>query len=251
MPLSTYAGNAVLNALLNNTALQVASAYASLHSGDPGLTGLNELSGSGYGTRPAMAFDAPDAGATSNTSAVVFPAATGNWTEATYGGLFDAATAGNFLFGAALTANITVLTDEIARFAAGAFDLSVTGKFGLTTAHNVINALLRNTELVVAQAYASLHSGDPGTTGANELSGNNYSRTAMSFGAANAKSASNDAAAETGVASGAWAEATHMGLWTADVGGTFLWGDDLATPRTVGAGKTFLWGIGAVTVTIA
>lgn len=251
MGLSTYAGNAVLDALLNNTALQVASAYVSLHSGDPGLTGINELSGGGYGTRPSMAFDAPDAGATSNTSAVVFPTATGNWTEATYGGLFDAATAGNFLFGAALTANIAVLTDEIARFAAGAFDLSVTGKFGLTTAHNVINALFRNTALQVAAVYASLHSADPGTTGASELSGSGYARSAMTFGAADSKSASNDAAVESPVATGDWTAATHMGLWTAATDGTFLWGDDLAAARTVLSGKSFQWAVGAVTVSIA
>lgn len=251
MPLSTYAGNAVLDALFNNTALQVAAAYASLHSGDPGLIGSNELSGSGYGTRPSMEFDAPSGGATSNTSAVVFPTATGNWTQATYGGLWDAATLGNFLFGGALTANITVLNAEIARFAAGAFDISMTGKFGTTTIHNIINALLRNTSLQVAQAYASLHSGDPGTSGTNELSGNNYARVAMSFGTANAKSISNDVVAETAVASGDWTQATHMGLWTADSGGTFIWGDDLETPRTVGAGKIFLWEIGAVTVSVS
>jgi len=35
---STWAANGILNALLNNTAFQVAQAWASLHSGDTGLT---------------------------------------------------------------------------------------------------------------------------------------------------------------------------------------------------------------------
>ena len=82
--LSTYAGNAVLNALLNNTSLAL-SPYGSLHSGDPALTGANELaSANGYGTRPAATFAAPDGdGDGSNSAVITMPTATGSdWSAA-------------------------------------------------------------------------------------------------------------------------------------------------------------------------
>ena len=45
MPISTYAGNLILDALLNQGSAQIATAYCSLHSGDPALTGANVLMG--------------------------------------------------------------------------------------------------------------------------------------------------------------------------------------------------------------
>jgi hypothetical protein len=253
MALSTWAGNAVLDALLNNVALQVAQSWASLHSGDPGLTGTNELSGNGYG-RKAVTAGAPVAhsGATDNTGAVTFGPATGsNWAQATYGGLFDAETVGNFMGGAALTDARTVNAGQYAEYAIGALDFSIGTQFGEDIIDAIVNALLRNTELVYAQAYMSLHSGDPGATGANELSGNNYSRTAASFGAANAKSCSNDAVVNTAIASGDWAQATYLGLWSAATDGTFLWKDSLTAPVTVQSGKRFRAAVGEIVVSIA
>jgi len=251
MTLSTYAGNAVLNALFNNTALQIAAAYASLHSGDPGVTGADELASSNnYGTRPAIEFDAPTAGVTTNTNQEVTPTASGDWAAATYQGLWDAATAGNFLIGGELTASRTILSGEYGRWSIGDIDISITGAFGATTLENIINALFRNTSLA-GVAYASLHSDDPGTTGANELSGNGYgTRPLVSFGVADAKSISNDAACETPQASGNWAAATYMGLWTAATEGTFIWGKQLTTPRTVLSGKKFIWAVGGIVVNI-
>ena len=251
MPLSTYAGNAVLDALFNNTALQVAAAYVSLHSGDPGLTGANELSGNGYG-RVQMEFDAPTNGVTANTNVESFgPAVTGNWAAATYWGLWDQqAAGGNFLWGDDLTTPRTCLVGEYVDFAAGDLDLTIGAQFGNTTRTNIINALLRNTALQVAAAYMSLHSADPGATGASELTGNNYGpRPAASFGAAGSRSIANDAAAQTTDATPAgWTEATFGGLWAANAAGVFIWGDQLTVARTVGIGKHFTAAIGDIVV---
>jgi len=252
MPLSTVAGNAVLDALLNNTALQKVP-YASLHSGDSGLAGANELSGSGY-AREAPTFGAPAGQATDNTGLITFDTASGDWLEATYFGLWDALTVGNFLGGAALTTPRTVLSGQYGEFAISALDITAATAFGNTTLDNIINALFRNTSLQVAQAYMALHSGDPGGTGANELAdSNSYARVSASFGNAAAKACANDAAVDSPAATGSnWAEATHLGLWTSGVhgAGTFIWGKELTVARTVTVGKFFRAAIGDISVEI-
>ena len=98
--------------------------------------------------------------------------------------------------------------------------------------------------------YVSLHSGDPSTIGANELSGNGYARKgAVSFGAAASAQKANDAGLTFGPATGSnWAEATYFGIWSA-IAGTFRGGFALTTPRTVEVGNTATFGVGALVVT--
>ena len=85
--------------------------------------------------------------------------------------------------------------------------------------------------------YVSLHSGDPSTTGANELSGNGYARQLVEFTAADGSGNSVNTNVETfGPSSGAdWTQATYFGLWSAVTGGTFKGGFALTTPRTITA----------------
>lgn len=254
MALSTYAGNAALDAIFNAGSLQVAAAYASLHSGDPGLDGSNELSGNDY-ARVQTEFDAPSpTGQTDNTNVETYTAASGDWAEASHCGLWDAGSAGNFLVGGSLDSAVTVLSGEIARWAAGDLDFQISTLFSDAYLDHIVNALLRNVELTVTNTYASLHSGDPGGTGANELSGNNYARVLASFDAADSKEVSNDAQMETGDASGDWSPATHMGLWShvSETGaGYFVWGKQLTNARTVRSGKRFIWEVGDIDVSIA
>ena len=252
MALSTYAGNLLLDAILNAGSAQIATAYASLHSGDPGLDGANELSGGAY-ARVLTEFDASSGGASDNTNIEVYTAASGDWLQATYCGLFDAATVGNFIAGGSVTTPQTVLSTEVARWAAGELDFAISTAFSTAYLDLMVDALLRNTALSVTDVYASLHSGDPGGTGASELSGSNYARVAASFGAAGSKACANDTQIETGDASGAWSQATHMGLWAhaSETGaGYFIWGKALTTPRTVGTNKRFIWEIGDISVTL-
>lgn len=106
-----------------------ANFYVSLHSADPGATGASELSGNGYArvaVSPATgSWSAPATNGSSreitNAGAITFPTATGSdWTTATYFGIWDASTTGNFVRGAALTASKTVQVGDTASFAAGA-----------------------------------------------------------------------------------------------------------------------------------
>jgi hypothetical protein len=107
-----------------------------------------------------------------------------------------------------------------------------------TTANAILNALCNNTSLAYTNLYASMHTADPGVTGANEFAGGSYARSgALSFATAASRACSTDAAKNDGVASAQ--TATHMGLWTAASAGTFVWGGKLATDRTFTDGQNF------------
>ena len=106
MALSAFARNLLLDWLLTNgTATRPTTWFVSLHVGDPGTTGANELV---VGTdadyiRQAVVFDAAAAGQTENTGALTWTAdvaATAH--DITHIGVWDAATAGNFLIGGQL-----------------------------------------------------------------------------------------------------------------------------------------------------
>lgn len=75
-------------------------------------------------------------------------------------------------------------------------------------------------DALAAQAdFVSLHTGDPGTTGTNEMTGTGYARAAITWGATSNGNKSGVGAKQTVPASRtvAW-----LGLWTAATGGTFL-----------------------------
>ncbi|WP_421849908.1 phage tail fiber protein [Oricola sp.] len=137
MPASTYLGNALLNHVLRGVAYTAPTGvYVSLHTADPGLTGANEVSTGSWpayareeaaqGGALADAFAAASAKATENANEILWAANDGAGSViVTHVGLWDAASGGNFLFGAALAAPKTVaVTDEI-KFAVGQLDITV------------------------------------------------------------------------------------------------------------------------------
>lgn len=75
------------------------------------------------------------------------------------------------------------------------------------------------TRFATEATHLSLHTGDPSTTGANELAGGSYARAALSWG-----SASSGAVTASAVAFSVPASTTiaYIGFWTASSGGTFL-----------------------------
>lgn len=97
--------------------------------------------------------------------------------------------------------------------------------------------------------YASLHTADPGATGANELTGGSYERQPITFGAASGGVMS---ATNTQSFSGMPAVAgdLYVGLWTTQTDGDYLWGDpNAATTTAILAGATLV--IGAVTAQVS
>ena len=95
-----------------------------------------------------------------------------------------------------------------------------------------------------ATVYVSLHSADPGETGASELSGNGYARVAVTNNGTNWPAASggvksNGAAVTFPTATGSdWAAATHFGIWDASSAGNPLFLGALAASKTVQVGDT-------------
>lgn len=102
--------------------------------------------------------------------------------------------------------------------------------------------------------YVSLHTGDPGDTGATEQNGTNdlgYERKTITFGAASGGVAANTSEPSwTSTDTGDWAQSTHFGVWDALTGGNFLGGGALTTARTLGPGDSATFATGALTVTL-
>jgi hypothetical protein len=74
--------------------------------------------------------------------------------------------------------------------------------------------------LAAVATFASLHSGDPSTTGANELTGGSpaYARKSITYAAASTGTKANSAACLFDVPA---STVTHVGLWSASTAGTF------------------------------
>jgi hypothetical protein len=129
--MSTFLAGKVIDHLLRNQAYTPpTTVYLSLHTGDPGLTGLNEVTGGSY-VRQACALTAAASGHTDNSGLISFTsmpaiAAPG----VVFGGLWDASTVGNFLVGGPMTP-AAQLTSAFSALAST--DLITSYGHGLTT----------------------------------------------------------------------------------------------------------------------
>lgn len=112
----------------------------------------------------------------------------------------------------------------------------------------ILDAVFNNVSLAVAQAYCSLHTADPGETGASEVTGGSYGRQSASFGAASGGAISNDA--NITFTSMPATTVTHVGLWDASTSGNFLWGGALTASKTTNSGDTFQINTGDLDVTL-
>ena len=123
--MSNFLENALINATLRNTSYTSPSVvYLGLYTSDPtdADTGT-EVSGGSY-ARQAITFGAPSNGVTTNTAAIEFPQATGNWGTVGWIGIEDALTGGNLLYHSPLDASKAIATGDIFKIAIGS--LSVT-----------------------------------------------------------------------------------------------------------------------------
>jgi len=97
--------------------------------------------------------------------------------------------------------------------------------------------------------FLSLHTADPGTTGANEVVGGTYTRQAKTFGSASGGTAASTNA-KTFLNLPAIAGNVWIGTWTLVTSGVFEWGDPtFAVTGPVAAGGSVTFAIGAVTGT--
>lgn len=135
MSKSNFYEDAVLNHTFRGVAFPTlgASVHVALFTAAPtDAGGGTEVTGGAYArvavSRAAGSWAAPadNAGAqrTSNVNAITFPSPTAAWGTVTHVGIFDAATAGNLLYSAALgTARSPVSGDTAPSFAAGAITI--------------------------------------------------------------------------------------------------------------------------------
>lgn len=124
--MSNYLEDALINATLRNTAYSSPSTvYVGLFTSDPTDAGTGtEVSGNAY-ARQAATFGAPSNGASTISSAIEFPQATGSWGTVTHFGIYDALTSGNLLYHGQLTASKAIDTGDVFKFAASALTVTL------------------------------------------------------------------------------------------------------------------------------
>ena len=128
MSLSDFAENELLDALLKNGSFAGgATVYVSLHAGDCGENGANEVAGGSYVRQASGGFSTAAGGTTDNDALIDFagmPAVGGG--GVTHIGIWDLVSGGNFLIGGALTAARVVSAGDTLRIPAGDLDVTLT-----------------------------------------------------------------------------------------------------------------------------
>ena len=82
-------------------------------------------------------------------------------------------------------------------------------------------------------SYVSLHTADPGTTGASEVTGGTYARVAVSWNAASSGSVTQSGALSINLP--ASTTASYFGVWSASSSGTYYIGGALSPSITTGS----------------
>jgi len=101
--------------------------------------------------------------------------------------------------------------------------------------------------------YVSLHTADPGDTGANELGSSGYTRQQVSngFSTSTTGAVSNEAQIQwTNSSGGNWTQVTHFGVWSLSSAGTFYGGGSLTAAKTINDGDTATFAIGDLDITL-
>lgn len=223
-----------------------AGAYLSLHTADPGLTGASEVTG---GTYARQAVNGTGTFPTVTGDSVINSAAAINFTlmpscTVTHVGLWDALTTGNFIMGQTLDAQQVVNAGDTFTFPTSSLTLSLAGTRGYSTylaIQLLKHVLLQATFGQPAALGLSLHTADPGETGASECTGGAgpYARQTPSF--ANAALGVKALNAQVDFAGMPACTVNYIGLWDQiAVGGNFLFGQTAAAlGKVVNAGNTF------------
>ena len=105
---------------------------------------------------------------------------------------------------------------------------------------------------LTAVAYVSLHTADPGSAGASEVSGGAYARqgpVAFTNAGSEPTVASNSSILTFPQATAPWGVVSYFGLWTAASGGTFQGSGQLTTPSSVNNGDSARFLTGSLTIT--
>jgi len=100
--------------------------------------------------------------------------------------------------------------------------------------------------------YVSLHTADPGATGADELpSSNGYIRKTVSWSAVSGGASDNSAQVQFAASGGDWSQVSYFGIWNAETSGTWLGGGSLSAAKTITDGDTGTFAAGDLDLTIS
>ena len=103
-----------------------------------------------------------------------------------------------------------------------------------------------------SNVYLGLSTGSLGDDNSGtELTGNNYSRVSVSFGAAAGGTMSNDAAIEFAAATGSWGSVSHWGLYDAASSGNLLVHGSFSAAKTIASGDVLKVATGDLDITAA
>lgn len=111
----------------------------------------------------------------------------------------------------------------------------------------VNDAVFAAQSLATQVIYVALHTGDPGTTGANEVSNGTYSRQTATWNVISAAtSVTTNSSVVTYPTGGNGETVTHGSVWHGASGGTFLFGGSLGGSFAYNAGVTPVFAAGAI-----
>jgi hypothetical protein len=105
---------------------------------------------------------------------------------------------------------------------------------------------------LIANAYVSLHTADPGDGGANEVLGGAYARqgpTTFASAGNNPTVASNSAIITYAAATAPWGTIGFFGVWDAATAGNFRGSGAVTTPKAVNTGDTARFAANSLTIT--
>jgi hypothetical protein len=117
----------------------------------------------------------------------------------------------------------------------------------------IINATLRATSYTSpSSVFVALFTSDPTDAGSGtELSGNAYTRKAVTFGAPSNGVTSNSADVNFDQATGNWGTVSHIGIYDASTGGNLLYHTPLTSSKTIETGDLFKIATSSLVVTLA
>ena len=114
--------------------------------------------------------------------------------------------------------------------------------------NKLIDKTLRGTDFTGGVIWVSLHDGDPGEDGINEISGGSYARQTGTFAASSEGTGTSSAnIVFTSMPSGT---VDYVGLWNTGTVGDFLWGGALTASKNTNEGDTFQINAGSLDVAI-
>lgn len=219
----------------------------SLHSGPPGLTGANEISGGSYVRKTEPSWSSASGGIVLNAGTVHWIGGLGiTSTTITHIGLWAAD--GMFIAAAPLSAPKTVTLGKEPLFPIGTIAFNAVPFCSVYLANLLLDYIFNAVDFDVAPGYWSLHTGAVSTTGANELTGGSYVRQVANISDWDSVGASISGDTLYRLLYGAavtWpglpaATVTRVGYWDASSAGNFLmFAPDVGgqTTRIVAAGE--------------